>query len=305
MKLALAVATAGLLEAVVGEPPTRVHPVAWFGSLVEPLDAEWRRPILVGALGALCLPLVAGAFGALVVLGALWVDPRLGFLSAGVVLFLATSLKQLLLVADSVVDESASAVDTARQSLLALAGRDASTLSPELIRSAAVESAAENLADGLVATLGAFVVVGTLAPLLGVPALPAAAAGAAWVKGVNTMDSMLGYHSKRVGTPAARLDDAVMWLPARASAVALAVAYLDLGAIARARDWLAAVPSPNSGWPMGVAAAGLDTRLTKPGVYTLNEAASLPDVQTARRGIRGVGVAGLLAYGLAGVVGWF
>jgi len=63
------------------------------------------------------------------------------------------------------------------------------------VRSAAVESAAENLADGLVAPLLAFAVGAFVS-------LPVAAGAAAWVKGVNTLDSMLGYREKRVGTPA-------------------------------------------------------------------------------------------------------
>jgi adenosylcobinamide-phosphate synthase len=112
---------------------------------------------------------------------------------------------------------------------------------------------------------------------------------------------MLGYRSKRVGTPAARLDDVVMWLPARLSAVGLAIALLDFRSLARTREWLAGVPSPNSGWPIGVAAAGLDVRLEKPGVYVLNCGAALPDAVAARRGVRAVGVAGVLTYALAGL----
>jgi len=297
----LPVVVAGALEAAVGEPPTRYHPVAWFGRLVAPLDREWTHPLPVGALGALVLPLAAAIAVATLVAVAGTRSALVAAVLAGLTLFLSTSLRRLLGAAGSVVDDSETDVDAARKGLLALAGRDASALSPGQLRSAAVESAAENLADGLVAPLAAFVIGTVVATLVGTAPLPVAAGAAAWVKAVNTLDSMLGYRTKRVGTPAARLDDAVMWLPARLGALALAVAFADFRLLARTRDALDNVPSPNSGWPMGVAAAGLDARLEKPGVYVLNPDAALPDAATARRGVRAVGVAGVCSYGLAGL----
>ena len=173
-----------------------------------------------------------------------------------------------------------------------MAGREADSLSPAAVRSAAVESAAENLADGLVAPLLGFLVGACWS-------LPAAAAMAAWVKAVNTLDSMLGYPAKAHGTASARLDDAVMWLPARVSAGLLAVAAGAPHAPRRARDWRDGVPSPNSGWPMGTLAAALGTRLEKPGSYTLPGGERLPTPATARRGVRLVARAGLLAWGAA------
>ena len=301
----LTVVVAAVLEGAVGEPPTRWHPVAWLGALVGRVDREWDRPLAVGALAAVALPIgTALAVGSLVTAAGRVAVP-LGIAVAGGVLFLSTSLRRLLSAANSVIRDSEGDVDAARAGLLALAGRDASELSPPLLRSAAVESAAENIGDGLVAPLTAFALALVLAPLAGLAPLPTAVAAAAWVKAVNTMDSMLGYQSKLVGTPAARLDDAVMWLPARVSALLLAAAFGDWGSLWRASRWLDRVPSPNSGWPMGVAAAGLRVRLEKPGVYVLNADRDLPSVAAARRAVRRVGVAGLLAYLLVGVIAWF
>ena len=301
MTLALSVLVAAVLEAAIGEPPTRVHPVAWFGSLVAPLDRPWDHPLAVGTLGAIGLPIFGAGVVAITVSVAASLTPLAGVAMAGLAIFLSTSLRRLLGAARAVVADSETDIASARDGLLALAGRDAATLSAGELRSAAVESAAENLADGLVAPLLAFVITAAAAVVAGVAPLPLAAAAAAWVKAVNTMDSMLGYHEKRVGTPAARLDDFVMWLPARLSALVLAVVFLDARALTRARAWVDGVPSPNSGWPMGVAAAALGVRLAKPGVYVLNPDAELPDVATARRGIRGVGLAGVLSYALAGL----
>ncbi|MFC7156245.1 adenosylcobinamide-phosphate synthase CbiB [Halomarina halobia] len=303
-----AVLFAWALDALLAEPPARLHPVARFGRLVAPFDREWARPRLVGGCVAAALPLLAAgaAWGAVRAASAL--DPLAGALLAALALFSATSRRMLVDVAREVVAASATDLPRARRELRALAGRDSTTLSAEQVRSAAVESAAENLADGLVAPLLAFVA----GSLVGGPALGAGAA--AWVKAVNTLDSMLGYRSKRVGTASARLDDAVMWLPARASALLLALSARSPAALAAARPWLPGVPSPNSGWPMGTLAAATGARLEKPGVYALNPDAPLPSRAAAERGIRVADRAARLAFAvsalalalpaLPGVIGW-
>ncbi len=293
-----AVALAFVLEAVLAEPPASVHPVAWLGRAITPFDCEWAHPHLVGFLVALVLPLAAGALVAALVVAAGRVDALLAAAVAGLALFAATSLRMLLGEARAVVAATDSDLGAARDRLQSLAGRDATELSAGELRSAAVESAAENLADGLVAPLLAFA-LGALV------SLPVAAGAAAWVKAVNTLDSMLGYRSKLVGTGSARLDDVGMWLPARLSAVLVALAGLDLGSLTRAREYADAPPSPNSGWPMATLAAVLGVRLAKPGVYDLPLGEEFPTVSESERGVRVVGVAGVLSYALAaGVVAW-
>lgn len=296
---ASAIGLAVLLEAGVGEPPTRLHPVAWFGTLIAPFDRSWNSPHVIGSLIALALPLLAAGVVAGVVTIGLRFHLAAGVTLAGLALFTATSLRMLLGEARSVVRASESDVDSAREQLLSLAGRDAEDLSAGHVRSAAVESAAENLADGLVAPLLAFALGAAVS-------LPVAAGAAAWVKAVNTLDSMLGYRAKRVGTASARLDDVVMWVPARLSALLLAVAALDGRAVGRARTAAEHPPSPNSGWPMATLAAALNVRFEKPGSYALDYGISLPTVDQGLRGVRLVGFTGLLSYLLAaaGVVVW-
>jgi adenosylcobinamide-phosphate synthase len=302
---AAAVGVAAVLELVVAEPPGRLHPVAWLGRAIASLDRDWHRPALVGIAAALALPLLAGCL----VAGTVWlaglITPWLAAAVAGLALFVATSLRMLLSSASATIRESDDDLDAARRSLRALAGRDASDLSPGQVRSAAVESAAENLADGLVAPLGAFVfgvLVGRAAGLTPVPLVALAAGAAAWVKAVNTMDSMLGYRSKPVGRCPARLDDVVMWLPARTSALLLALVTRDVRALVQTRSWLATVPSPNSGWPMGTLAAVHNVSLEKPGVYTLNPRNKLPSRETAESAVRTVAIAGVIANALAATV---
>ncbi|QRV14104.1 cobalamin biosynthesis protein CobD [Haloterrigena salifodinae] len=303
------------LDLLVGEPPNALHPVAWFGRLVGALDRKWagteRGQRLVGVgiavLAPLCPAVVVG--GVVVLAGAL--SPLAGAVVAGLVLFLTTSLRSLLELTRAVVDATAAPataataaetdgsgsepdvdLETARERVRGLVGRDTSTLSAAEIRSAAVESAGENLADGLVAT---FLPFALLAPL----SLPAAAAAAAWVKGVNTLDSMLGYPAKPHGTASARLDDLVMWLPARLAAVTIAVGGADPLALGRARKWARDPPSPNSGWPMATLACVLSVRLRKTGVYDLNPEADLPTVADGERAVTVVGRAAVVGVLLA------
>ncbi|ELY58597.1 adenosylcobinamide-phosphate synthase CbiB [Natronococcus jeotgali] len=288
------------LDRVAGEPPNAAHPVAWLGRLVGALDRPWsdddRVQRSLGVPIALVVPLVPAVAASGAVLAAAAVHPVAGATVAGLALYLTTSLRMLLELASEVVAATAGDLETARDRVRGLVGRDTDELSPAELRSAALESAAENLADGLVATLLPFAV---LAPF----SLPAAAAAAAWVKGVNTLDSMLGYPSKPLGTASARLDDLVMWLPARLSALAIAVAAVDLGALARARGWARTPPSPNSGWPMATLASALSVRLRKPGVYDLNPDAALPTLEDGERATRVVFRAALVAAALAVALG--
>ena len=295
-----AVGLAAALDWLVREPPASLHPVAWFGRVVEPLDRDWPLARSVSFWIALLLPAGAAlAVGGAVALAGL-VHPALAGLLAGLALFSTTSLRLLLEEAGGVVAATETDVDAARERLPALAGRDPDGLSAGQLRSAAVESAAENLADGLVAPLLAFAAFAPLSLALG-------AGAAAWVKAVNTLDSMLGYPDKPHGWLSARLDDVVMWLPARVSAFLLTVVARSPDPLLTARRWADTPPSPNSGWPMGTVAGALHVRLEKPGAYALNEVASLPTVEDAERGVSLVGRAGALAYGAAvlwGVVVW-
>ncbi|MFB6105631.1 MAG: CobD/CbiB family cobalamin biosynthesis protein [Halobacteriaceae archaeon] len=295
---ATAVLAAAAADALVGEPPRRWHPTAWFGRAVAAVDRPWARPGVAGAAVAVALPLGAALVVGAAVAAAEWAHPVAGAAAAAATLFATTSLRMLCERASAVVAETTTDPDAARRHLRALAGRDAAALSPGAVRSAAVESLAENLADGLVAPLGAFALV---APV----SLPGAAAAAAWVKAVNTLDSVLGYPGTPHGTASARLDDAVMYLPARASAVLLAAAAADPGALLRARGAARAPPSPNSGWPMATVASALDVRLEKPGAYALACGPALPTPGDADRAVRVTRRAGALAVVLAGVVAWW
>jgi adenosylcobinamide-phosphate synthase len=155
----------------------------------------------------------------------------------------------------------------ARQAATALVSRDVRRLEQPLIVSAAIESLAENTADSVVAPLLFYAIGG----------LPAAMA----YRAANTLDAMIGYRGRyeHLGKVAARLDDLLNLVPARASAGlllaggALAGGDLPTGVEIALRDHRNTA-SPNAGWPMSAVAGLLGTRLEKPGHYVLG--AELP-----------------------------
>jgi adenosylcobinamide-phosphate synthase len=147
-------------------------------------------------------------------------------------------------------------LEQGRAQLRRLVSRDTRQLSETEIRESALESLAENLNDSLVAPLFWFVLGG----------LPAAAL----YRFANTADAVWGYRGQWewAGKWAARADDVLSYVPARLTAVLLALAGgRSLTGIAAAA---AVTPSPNSGWPMAMLARILGVRLSKPGVYVLN-----------------------------------
>ncbi len=289
-----ALAVAVVLEAGLGEPPERLHPVARFGAAVAPLDRDWQHPRVVGAAVALCAPLGFAAVYAILV--ALAPGPVAVALAGGL-LFTAISLRMLLGVAEETLAAIESDGDDPTRPIRSLVGRDTDGLSAGELRSGVVESLAENLSDGLVAPLAAFVAGAAVS-------VPVAVGAAAWVKGVNTLDSMFGYREKPLGWASARLDDAVMYVPARLTAGLIAVAARTPSVLIAAGRWARVPASPNAGWPMATLAGALGVQLRKPDRYALNPDSELPTGSHARRGLRVVRAAGVLTIAAAGVCAW-
>jgi adenosylcobinamide-phosphate synthase len=179
----------------------------------------------------------------------------------------------------------ATGLEEGRHRLSYLVSRDTRRLSEAEVRESALESLAENLNDSLVAPLFWFSCGG----------LPAAAL----YRFANTADAMWGYRDRWewAGKWAARADDLLSYVPARLTAILLAVAgrrtLSGLGAVARL------TPSPNSGWPMGMLALALGVRLSKPGVYALNGEAVAPGAAHTKRALEICTRAAWLALGLS------
>ncbi len=153
-------------------------------------------------------------------------------------------------------------VDGGRKAVALIVGRDANVLDTHAIARAAIESCAESFADGVVGPVFWYA-------LFGFPGLLAC-------KTVNTLDSMIGYRSDRYrffGTVAARLDDAMMLVPARIAALLLVIAALFVPRAQPRKAWRTMVKdhgkhdSPNAGWPEAAMAGALDLALAGPRRY--------------------------------------
>lgn len=308
MILAPALLLALAVDRWLGEPPVRWHPVVWIGNYlgwagqrIAPLasvslavqatkpsasQAERQSPDQ-GAVHAIH-PLATADLAA-------FVRGALAWCAGGAVVFaVAAGLQSLLLqlplwataiclglllkplLAWAMLKSEVQAVEAAlsvslaqgRERLSWLCSRDTSALSESQVRETALESLAENLNDSVIAPLFWFAVAG----------LP----GAALYRFANTADAMWGYRGERggrhwewAGKWAAHADDLLSWLPARLSALLLALAAGGLSPT-RLRREAARTPSPNGGWPMGALALSLGIRLGKPGVYTLNAQGRAP-----------------------------
>ncbi|MDJ0827796.1 MAG: adenosylcobinamide-phosphate synthase CbiB [Rhodobacter sp.] len=143
-----------------------------------------------------------------------------------------------------------------RRAVAHIVGRDTTQMDPPAISRAAIESAAENFSDGVVAPAFWFALAGLPGLLL--------------YKLTNTADSMIGYRTPRheaFGWAAARTDDALNWLPARLSALLIAAVCGRLAAWPAIRRDAALHRSPNAGWPEAAMARALGVALAGPRSY--------------------------------------
>jgi adenosylcobinamide-phosphate synthase len=291
-----ALALALLLDGALGEPPEAVHPVVWMGRAVGALvppdpPRAGASTLLRGAAAAVGGAAVSAAAAGAVSAGAARAPRVVRVAVEGVELWPLLALRTLLRAAQRVAGALEDGdLPRARSELRWLVGRDPSGLDEALVASAAVESVAENLADSVVA------------PLLYARAL--GPAGAAAHRFANTADAMVGYRERHRlgGRVSARLDDVLGLVPARASALLIALAAPAgggsvRGALAVWRRDGGVTPSPNAGRPMAAMAGALGVRLEKPGAHVLNAAARQPTAADVGRAVRIARAATVLALG--------
>lgn len=249
-------AAAMILDALLGEPAWAwrrlPHPAVLIGRLIAAADARLNAGPQRRAKGA--------AFQAALVLGAgllgwlIHLIPDFGLVEVLVV--------AILLAQRSLVDHVRAVAAGLRRSLpkgraavAMIVGRDTAPMREADVARGAIESAAENLSDGVIAPAFWYLVGG----------LP----GLLVYKAVNTADSMIGHLTERhreFGWAAARFDDLMNLVPARLTALLLALSHGWLDPRPVLRD----APrhrSPNAGWPESVLAPILNVALAGPRSY--------------------------------------
>ena len=262
------------LDLCLGDPAWLPHPIVWFGKWISfwehRLNKGAHRKLkgAVMAVGSIALVfaltwLINSSFVILPSsLFILWNTVIVFYCLAGTTLI--REVRQVFLALDRSLDEG-------RRQVARIVGRDTSELTAQEVRTAALETLAENLSDGVIAPLFWFM-------LLGAPGMLA-------YKMVNTLDSMIGYKTPRYkdfGCWAAHLDDIANFIPARLTALLMTAPLFlpragrllfnapqrgGLDCIAFIRKYGRQHASPNSGYPEAALAAILDCRFGGPHYY--------------------------------------
>ncbi len=255
------VAAALLLDALLGEPPEAMHPTVWMGRVISGFEraALGSKNPCARYVGGVVLAASIPALVFVLVRRLLDCAPRqIRWFLEACLISTAISMRGLGEAAAAVERElRENDLDMARASVSDMVGRDTEDLpAPEVAR-AAVESVAENTSDGVVAPMlyGLF---------LGAP-------GALAYKAVNTLDSMVGYRKgpyEELGWASARLDDLANLVPARATALVVAVVSgTPAPTLETARRYGPLTSSPNAGWTEAAFAGALDLRLGGTNAY--------------------------------------
>lgn len=281
-------------DLIFGDPRWLYHPVRLIGNLIALLEKLIRKIMPVNKAGEL-----AGGFITVVLVLLLcgvvpWLLLHLVFglnVVAGAVLE-AFMCYQLLAV-KSLKDESmkvydaltGSTIEDARKAVSMIVGRDTQNLDQKGVAKAAIETVAENFSDGVIAPMFYMFIGGPVLMYI--------------YKGINTMDSMMGYKNDRYlyfGRCAAKLDDAANFIPSRLAALLLiAAAYIGgfngKGAVKIFKRDRFNHASPNSAQTESAAAGALDIQLAGNAYYfgklyekpTLGDSVKEPEAEDIKR----------------------
>ena len=243
------------LDAALGEPhwlwSRAPHPAVMMGRCIGWAEARFNRGTSRRLKGTLVmLGLVAAMWALGTGLGVL------GEWAAIVIAAILIAQRSLIDHVQAVAEALRSSLAEGRASVAMIVGRDTAGMDKSAVARSAIESAAENLSDGVVAPAFWFLVGG----------LP----GILIYKMTNTADSMIGYRTPRYeafGWAAARFDDLLNLIPARLTALMIGAVYrlgTQAGAIAAEARLHR---SPNAGWPEAAMARALGVALSGPRSY--------------------------------------
>lgn len=251
-----------LADLVFGDPEKLPHPIVWFGRMIafgERHLNHGNHRKLKGALMAIGFIVAIFATTWFIRKCCLLVNVYLLLAFDAIAVFyclagttLIREVRQVFVALDRSLDEG-------RAQVARIVGRNTSELTAQEVRTAALETLAENLSDGVIAPLFWLM-------LLGTPGMLA-------YKMVNTLDSMIGYRTERYlqfGCWAARIDDAANFIPARLTAAVIVISQPPTSIIYHLRfvhRYGSQHASPNSGYPEAALASILICRFGGPHKY--------------------------------------
>ena len=248
-----------ILDLLLGDPQWLPHPVVWFGKAISACEHKLNRGNHRKAKGAVVAIILIALVFALTWLFRYWLlalPSYLLLLFDSIIIFYCLAGTTLIREVCEVFYALDRSLEEGRQQVARIVGRDTSELSAQEVRTAALETLAENLSDGVIAPLFWFA-------LLGTPGMLA-------YKMVNTLDSMIGYRTERYkdfGCWAAHIDDVANYIPARLTALLMILASGKLRLLKFVWKNGRRHASPNSGYPEAALAGILDCRFGGPHYY--------------------------------------
>ena len=211
-----------LLDLLIGDPRWMYHPVIFIGKTISFLERNIRKifpatprgELAGGVLLVLLTLVVSGGIPVVILAVTGRIYPLLQWAAGAFLCYQLLAMKCLK-------DESmkvyhalkTGTLEDGRHAVSMIVGRDTQALDEKGVIKAAVETVAENFSDGVLAPMFYMVIGGPVLMFL--------------YKGINTMDSMVGYKNDRYlyfGRCAARLDDAANFIPSRLAGIMLMLA---------------------------------------------------------------------------------
>ena len=199
-----------LLDLVFGDPSKLPHPIVWFGKAIAFCEHRLNRGNhrkLKGALTAVFLIVATFALTWFLRSQCSVFNIQCSIAFDALIIFYCLAGTTLIREVRAVFIALDRSLNEGRKQVARIVGRDTSELSAQEVRTAALETLAENLSDGVIAPLFWLAILGT-------PGMLA-------YKMVNTLDSMIGYKTERYkdfGCWAAHIDDIANYIPARLTA---------------------------------------------------------------------------------------
>lgn len=267
-----------VLDFIIGDPYKLPHPVRLIGKLINSLDRhfmgdkanissdskkEFKQGIMLAVIVILIIFLLTGS----IITVAYLISAYAGIIIEAILTFYILAAKSLYKESMKVYKAlKDSDIEKARYNVSMIVGRDTKSLDEEGIAKAAVETVAENTSDGIVAPMIYTALFGPVGGMI--------------YKGINTMDSMVGYHNDRyeyLGKCPAVLDDIVNYIPSRLSAVYMIIASFILSIFSKRYSGIRGFKiwkrdrrnhkSPNSAQTESVCAGSLGLKLAGPASY--------------------------------------
>lgn len=242
-----------ILDRIFGDPINLPHPIIFFGKLIakgEKLLNKGNHRIIKGT--SFTIILILGTFFITYYLLTA-VDKLIGnwgvTIISGILIFYCLAGTTLINEVKKVFQALDDSLEAGRKQVSRIVGRDTKTLSEQEVKTAALETLAENLSDGVIAPLFWLFI-------LGLPGMIA-------YKMINTLDSMIGYRNQRYllfGKTAAHIDDIANYIPARLTAILMIIASGHLSLFKFVKKYGNQHASPNSGYPEAALAGILNCR---------------------------------------------